>query len=124
MEASEQSPAGFASWAIVELMGHVKIAGYVTVENLAGPMLRIDVPETENSQAFTKFVASASIYALTPCSEAVARRVAEIICTRPVAAFDLREPAQVVPRITQVVDEDDDSDEDFDGDGDGDDWRP
>ncbi len=67
----------FAEWAIVELMGHRKLAGWVTEVELAGAaLLRIDVPATEAGAAVTSFVSATSIYCLTPVSEEVARAVA------------------------------------------------
>lgn len=39
----------FDSWAILELMGHVRLAGRVSETMIAGaPMLRLDVPATED----------------------------------------------------------------------------
>ena len=43
---TETTEKTFEGWAIVELMGHRRLAGYVTETELAGaPMLRLDVPE-------------------------------------------------------------------------------
>lgn len=42
---SQTDPTGFDSWAILELMGHVRMAGRVTEENRFGTVVgRIDVP--------------------------------------------------------------------------------
>lgn len=68
----------FESWAIAELLGHKKIAGFVTEHTLGGTaLLRIDVPETANRQAYTKYFGTSSIYCLTPTTEPIARAAAE-----------------------------------------------
>lgn len=76
---------GFDSWAVLELMGHNVLAGRVREEEIAGTkMLRIDVPETGERQAYTKFFGASAVYALTPCEEAVARAVCERTWTQPI----------------------------------------
>lgn len=70
---SEQVQPGFDSPAVVELMGHQRIAGRVREAVLGGcALLRVDVPPTPHSQAYTKYFGNGAIYALTPCSEEVA----------------------------------------------------
>jgi hypothetical protein len=47
--------AEFKTWAIVEVVGHVECAGFVTSETIAGSaMLRIDVPEVKERAATKK----------------------------------------------------------------------
>ena len=49
------SEAEFKTWAIVEVMGHVEYAGFVTAETIAGSaMLRVDVPEVKDRTALTE----------------------------------------------------------------------
>jgi len=63
--------AEFKTWAIVEVMGHVEYAGFVTAETIAGAaMLRVDVPDVEGRGAFTKYLATGALYGISPCSEA------------------------------------------------------
>lgn len=80
----------YETWAIVELLGHKRLAGFVTEQAIAGASLvRIDVPATPAdvrwsqeypaTQAYTKLVGVGSIYAITPCDEAVARAAAREI---------------------------------------------
>ena len=48
---AEQESEKFASWAILELMGHRRLGGYVSETTLAGgAFLRIDVPGDEDGQ--------------------------------------------------------------------------
>jgi hypothetical protein len=78
-------------WAVVELFGHNKIAGRCTEQNIAGTnMLRVDVPEVENQQAFTRFLSSGAIYAINPVSEEVARAVAESLQIVPISVWEVR----------------------------------
>lgn len=78
-------------WGIVELFGHSKIAGKLTEQNIAGTnMLRVDVPETENQPAFTKFYGSAAIYAINPVTEEVAKAKAHQLSVAPIDAWDIR----------------------------------
>lgn len=66
----------FRQWAILELLGHVKVAGLVTEEEHFGVKLgRIDIPR-ENGEFTTQLFSGSSIYRLTPTTEAIARSVA------------------------------------------------
>lgn len=68
----------FETWAIVELLGHQKIAGHISEQPLAGTnMLRVDVPETDKNPAFTRFIGGSAIYAINPCTEEIAKWTAE-----------------------------------------------
>lgn len=64
------------TWAIVELMGHRKLAGLLSDVRIAGaPMLRLDVPGEEGFQA-TQFYGASAVYCITPTSEETARAFA------------------------------------------------
>lgn len=87
---------GFGVWAILELMGHVKVAGYVTEEELFGTKIgRIDIPADEESDAITQYFGGASVYRLTPVSEDVARAFARRSRPRPVHVYELQPPRDV-----------------------------
>lgn len=86
----------FEGWAILELMGHRRLAGWVTETELAGAgMIRIDVPDRSTDHVVappvSQFYSPAAVYALTPTTEdlvlAVAARPA------PVHAYELPRPA-------------------------------
>lgn len=83
----------FAGWMIVEMLGHRKVAGFVTEQQIAGVgFLRIDVPaslDPADGVVATQFVAQASLYALTPVSEEIARQVALSHRPRPVERWEL-----------------------------------
>lgn len=79
-----KAPAGFSAWCVVELMGHVTLAGYVSEQEIAGSkLIRIDVPETDTAPAFTKMVGAGSIYGMTPVDEETVRA----ICVNPQRPF-------------------------------------
>jgi len=80
----------FKSWAIVEVMGHVEYAGYVSQESIAGaPMLRIDVPKTDSAEAFTKYISAGALYGISPVSEETARARAESLRATPVSVWSV-----------------------------------
>lgn len=66
----------FDEWAIVELMGHVKMAGRLTEVELFGSKLaRIDIPGP-NDQFVTQYFGASSVYRITPTTEEIARAAA------------------------------------------------
>jgi hypothetical protein len=84
----------FESWAILELMGHRRMAGLVSEQTIGGQaFIRIDVPETPNQVAFTQFYGAGSIYCMTPTTEEITRAIAARSCIRPVNAYELALPA-------------------------------
>lgn len=66
------------TWAILEIMGHQKFAGFLTEATIAGSaFVRIDVPKVTLKDGrilppFTKLFGPSSIYAMTPCTEETA----------------------------------------------------
>lgn len=103
----------FESHAIVELMGHARIAGKVSEQVIAGAaMLRVDVPQTAEQTPFTKFYAPNAIYCITPVEEHIAQAAAERFQERPIQPWVLNFSApQLVEKIT--VHPEDDWDEDL-----------
>lgn len=78
----------FESWAIVELLGHVRLAGLVSEEeHFGGKVGRIDVPMGDGY--VTQYFGHSSIYRITPCTEEAARAVAEHNQPRPIHQFEL-----------------------------------
>jgi hypothetical protein len=75
----------FEGWAIVELMGHQRIAGLCSEQPVAGTnMLRVDVPATELQPAFTRYFGGGAIYSIIPTDEETARIALKFMETRPV----------------------------------------
>lgn len=75
----------FEEWAILELMGHRRLAGRVIEETIGGAsFIQIDVPK-----GATQFYAPAAVYCITPTTEDLARRFAEGNRPQPVSRYDL-----------------------------------
>lgn len=77
-------------WAIVEIMGHKRYAGYVSESVVGGAsFVRVDVPANDDCQAFSKMFGAASIYCITPVSEDAARVAAGRLKEQPMSEWDL-----------------------------------
>jgi hypothetical protein len=85
----------FDQWAILELMGHVRMAGRVTEEQRFGAVMgRIDIPN-EDGGFCTIYFGGGSVYRLTPTTEAIARSVAK--GTQPEPAYRWEMPSLPAP---------------------------
>lgn len=93
-----ESATRIDGWFIVELMGHRRLAGRVSEVTIAGAgFLRVDVPgDAGQADVATQFFQPSSVYALTPTTEELARRVAKTCRPAPVSRFEL--PAETPPR--------------------------
>jgi hypothetical protein len=92
----------FEGWAILELMGHRRLAGYVREQELAGHgFIRLDVPGADGKDAVstvpggtwepivTQLYSPAAVYCLTPTTEEIARAVAKREQPEPVYRYEL-----------------------------------
>jgi hypothetical protein len=78
---------GLPGWAIIELMGHRRIVGYVAEVEVAGQgMLRVDTPSDPPT---TQLYAPSALYAIHPATEDLARALAKRLRHEPVTVFDL-----------------------------------
>lgn len=78
----------FEEWAILELMGHRRLAGKVSeTAILGGSLLRIDIPG-EDGKSTTQFYSPAAIYCLTPTTEVIAREVAKQFDPGPISPWE------------------------------------
>ncbi|MPR36601.1 hypothetical protein [Salmonirosea aquatica] len=105
-------------WALVELMGHQKIAGKLSEQVLGGSsFIRIDVPELPDSPAFTRLLTDKAIYAINPVTEEVARHMAQQIRAQPINAWDARKMFErQLEQSGKLINMGDDEDEDDEGD--------
>lgn len=135
----------FNGFAIVEVFGHQKYAGYVTTEAFGQAVLfRVDVPplperervtkfagwigetyappgttvKEQAVQGYTKYFGPGAIYALTPCSEDVAKAAVEEMQPRQHAIVKMPEGAQAALPPRKYGDGFDDDDEDVNDAGD------
>jgi hypothetical protein len=98
--------AEYEGWAIVELMGHRKLAGDVREVTIAGcAFLRLDVP---SDPPVTQYYGGAAIYCITPTTEALARQVAQASRPAPIQRYEL--PAPPARTRSDVIPDDLDED--------------
>lgn len=96
---SETQGQGFEAWAVIELLGHRRLAGRLSEQRIAdATFLRIDIP-LNNGENLTQFYGPGSIYGITPVSEEVARSVARNNQPQPVHCWEL--PARVDGRDSE-----------------------
>ena len=104
-DLTEEQP--FAEWAIVEMMGHRRVAGYVQEMQIAGQgFLRLDIPAAGDDPGRTQYLSPSSVYALHPVGEATARKAAETWRPEPVSRWELQLPAIEPPQLPLGSDRD------------------
>lgn len=113
----------YTGWAVVELMGHRRIAGHVSEAAQYGTaMIRIDVPGPDDT-TITQFYGGNSIYCLSPVTEDVARAVARRNQPAPVSPYEILPPRLPEPSTVAIDPDLDDRDDDGDYQDDDEDWR-
>lgn len=86
---AEQPKEGLKSFALVELYGHTRIVGMVTVDPADFPgMVRVDVPDLLKDgkitrPGFTRYFGKNALYSVTPIDEAAVRELLPTIDGRP-----------------------------------------
>lgn len=92
----------FKQWCILELLGHVRLAGLVTEEDLFGSKIgRIDIPSPDGQGFVTQYFSSGAIYRLTPTTEEIAHAVARV-APAPISRWEL---TAALAKTTEDVDE-------------------
>lgn len=80
----------FEHWALVEIMGHQRIAGLVSEVSVAGKgFIRVDVPNQNGEIIFTRFYSPDAIYCVSPTDKQIAIGLAVKCASRPVSIYDL-----------------------------------
>src|SRR4051794_30650494 len=97
------------TFAVVEVMGHNTFAGKVSQHVIGGTaFIRVDVPEIPERKSaewgyehtypavppFTKLIGANSIYAITPCTEEIAMKMAASKHQVPIEVLDLQPKSQ------------------------------
>lgn len=96
----------FEGWAIVELMGHRKVAGLVSSEEVGGvALIRIDVPGDNGVNVATQYYNPTALYCLTPTTEDLARKVARGNQPAPVTRWELPKAVEDRPRRQVLLEE-------------------
>jgi hypothetical protein len=97
------------SWAIVELMGHVRLAGRITeAECFGAKMGRLDIPQDDGAFV-TQYFSGSSVYRITLVTEAVARHVSKNSSVAPVQPWDF---PKSLPSADVAIHEDDQEEDD------------
>src|ERR1700674_1722976 len=102
-------PTPFEGWAVLELLGHRSRPGFVQEVEMAGTkMLRVDIPistdDAGQDVVLTEYYSGASVYALRPCTEEVARHEMKGMSDpRPVRPMGFREPKQIEEVIDRAL---------------------
>lgn len=92
---SEQQPE-LKAWSLVELFGHQRIVGWVTVDPIDFPgMVRVDVPDLLKDgkverPGFTRYFGRSALYSVTPISEQSVRELLPHINGHPARPVELR----------------------------------
>ena len=113
----------FGEWAIVELFGHRRAAGYVTQAQFPAGWVRLEIPEVNGHAAVTQLYNPSALYGLHPVGEAIARQAAESFRPQPVQRWELP-AAEVEDPEPREIFEDDDDDGFLDDRGDADEDEP
>lgn len=103
------------TWAVIELMGHVTVAGRVTRPGEYGGLWQVDVPDETNQAGYrTEFFGSQSVYRIRMVSEEIARSYARPghdiieynapIVTRAEHENAMRRAREEVMRLSRQVD--------------------
>lgn len=99
-------------WCVVEMNGHRRTGAYVTEQEIAGAgFLRLEIPATPGHGPVTLHVNPKSIYCLTPTTQEIATKAAQLGRPDPVSRWEL---ASISPPPTTdhpSDDEDDKADE-------------
>jgi hypothetical protein len=90
-----EQPAMLRSWALVELFGHQRIVGLVTVDPVEFPgMIRVDVPDLLKNgvldrPGFTRYIGRGAVYGVNPIDESSARKLLPHVDGRPARPMEL-----------------------------------
>lgn len=132
-----EEQARFEGWAVVEIFGHQRYAGYVTTDAYGqAVMFRIDVPPLDERErvtkyyehidgvnvppgstvkeapvpGYTKLFGVGAIYGITPCTQEAAVQAVVAIQPRKLQVVSLA-PERALPQSDREDDEDDEPDE-------------
>lgn len=84
------------AWALVELFGHQRIVGWVTVDPVDFPgMVRVDVPDLLKDgkverKGFTRYLGRGALYAVNPVSEQTVREMLPHVSGLPARPMEMR----------------------------------
>lgn len=80
----------FEEWALLELMGHRKLAGKVSEETIASQtFIRIDIYSSENKIELTQYYNASAVYCMTPTTKEIAINFSKRNITIPITKWEL-----------------------------------
>jgi hypothetical protein len=94
-DESARPPELMKSWSLVELFGHQRIVGWVTVDPIDFPgMVRVDVPDLKKDgkierAGFTRYFGRSALYSVTPISEQSVRELLPHVNGHPARPVEL-----------------------------------
>lgn len=83
------------AWSLVELFGHQRIVGWVTVDPIDFPgMIRVDVPDLMKDgkverEGFTRYFGRSALYSVTPVTEQTVRELLPHVNGHPARPVEL-----------------------------------
>lgn len=88
------SESSFEGWVVLELMGHRRLSGWLSEEQIGGgSFLRLDVHKSRTEILATQYYSPSAVYCITPTDEQTAFKVAAMAQPAPVHRWELP-PAQ------------------------------
>lgn len=103
----EPAAVSAETWAIVDLFGHVKIAGRLSEHQVGGQsFVRIDVPEVTGRRgpipAHTRLFGGAAIYSIAFVDQGTATLAARDILAAPVSMWSLQNAIEKLPQAERA----------------------
>jgi hypothetical protein len=87
-QETDLAERGYSGWAIVDLLGHQRVAGWVQPASVGGAhFVRLDVPVDDDKFA-TQLLGPGSIYKVIYCDAETARRAAQTL-PEPISPYEV-----------------------------------
>lgn len=97
----------FEEWAILELMGHRKLAGLVKEQTIgSASFIRIDVPDNDGNPKVTQFYNPSAVYCVTPTTKEIAIQFSNNHAPAPVQRWELPPAEKLTNNSSLEVDDD------------------
>lgn len=88
-------------WGVLQLMGHVRIAGKISEEERFGAKIgRIDIPR-EDGTFSTEYFGAGSIYRVQATTEEIARKIAAQSYDKPIHSYEMPKMHAALPEPSE-----------------------
>lgn len=99
----------FTGWAILELMGHRRLAGFVTPTILGSTvLLQVNIPGSNKDDFTSQFYNPSALYCLTPTTEDVCIAFSQSNQPAPVKRWELPTSTQQHSNSDEEFEQDED----------------